>query len=139
MVFGLVSTTWGSTTKTRQRARLSSVSSFLLGIFLPSLLCFFQWSDCWQESQGLMQPSYFVHEHCLQRYTFPRLALFSKDKSTHCQNYMIHFINQPWNAVVFNNLSQKEREYIYVFLTCIVVVSEASFWICLIMFVSHFI
>lgn len=51
------------------------------------LFCaFFQWSNCWQEPQGLMQPSYLVHERCLQRYRFPRLALFSKAESAHCQN-----------------------------------------------------
>lgn len=89
---------------------------FLLGIFLPSLLCFFQWSNCWQESQGLMQPSYFVHEHCLQRYRFPRSALFSKAEGTHCQNSKIHFIrSQPLDAVVFN-LSQKIWEYIYIYM-----------------------
>lgn len=117
------------------------MSSFLLGIFLPSLLCFFQWSNCWQESQGLMQPSYFVHEHCLQRYRFPRSALFSKAVGTHCQNSKIHFVrSQPLDAVVSNHLSQKNMGiyiYVCVFLIFMVVMSKASFSDLSNVFISH--
>lgn len=89
-----------------------------------------------------MQPSYFVHEHCLQRYRFPRSALFSEAEGGHCQNSKIHFIrSQPLDAVVFNHLSQQEWEYIYicvcVILICMVVMSKASFSELSNMFISH--
>lgn len=106
------------------------VSSFLLGIFLLPFCAFFQQCNCWQEPHGLIQPSFFVHEHCLQRYRFPRLALFSKTKSD-CQNLANTFLRKPaLYCSSFNILSQKEWECIYThvyFLTITVVMSEASF------------